>query len=51
MDKWLKRRKLNDDNTDNDNVSNQINESKPGTSKDTSCSKNTLFIGYTMMIF
>lgn len=37
MDKWLKRRKLNDDN--NDNVSDQANEPTPGTSKDISCSK------------
>ena len=37
MDKWLKRRKLNDDN--NDNVSDQANEPTPDTSKDISCSK------------
>ncbi|GFW97624.1 protein FAM200B [Trichonephila clavipes] len=39
MDKWLKRRKFNDDNSDNDNVRDQVNESTPGTSKNTSCSK------------
>ena len=39
MDKWLKRRKLNNDNSDNDNVSYQVNEPTPCTSKDTSCSK------------
>ena len=39
MDKWLKRRNLNDDNSNNDNISNQVNEHTPGTSKDTSCSK------------
>jgi len=33
MDKCLKRRKLNDDNRDNDNVSDKINEPKPGTNK------------------
>ena len=38
MDKWLKRKKLNDDNSDNDSVSDQVNEPTPGTSKDTSCS-------------
>ena len=35
MDKWLKRRKLKDDNSDNDNVSYQVNEPTPCTS----CSK------------
>ncbi|GFX11222.1 BED-type domain-containing protein [Trichonephila clavipes] len=39
MDKWLKRRKFNDDNSDNDNVRDQVNEPTPGTSKNTSCSK------------
>ncbi|GFU63900.1 BED-type domain-containing protein [Trichonephila clavipes] len=39
MDKWLKRRKFNDDNSDKDNVRNQVNEPTPGTSKNTSCSK------------
>ena len=39
MDKWLKRRKLKDDNSDNYNVSDQVNEPTPGTSKDTSCSE------------
>ncbi|GFX90684.1 SCAN domain-containing protein 3 [Trichonephila clavipes] len=38
MDKWLKRRKFND-NSDNDNVRDQVNEPTPGTSKNTSCSK------------
>ncbi|GFY25786.1 hypothetical protein TNCV_1915361 [Trichonephila clavipes] len=28
MDKWLKRRKFNDDNSDNDNVRDQVNEHK-----------------------
>ncbi|GFU74458.1 SCAN domain-containing protein 3, partial [Trichonephila clavipes] len=37
MDKWLKRRKFND-NSDNDNVRDQVNEPTPGTSKNT-CSK------------
>ncbi|GFT07556.1 SCAN domain-containing protein 3 [Trichonephila clavipes] len=32
MDKWLKRRKFNDDNSDNDNVRDQVNEPTPGTS-------------------
>ncbi|GFU40227.1 SCAN domain-containing protein 3 [Trichonephila clavipes] len=39
MDKWLKRRKFNDDNSDNDNIRDQVNEPTPGTSKNTSCSK------------
>ncbi|GFV93372.1 SCAN domain-containing protein 3 [Trichonephila clavipes] len=39
MDKWLKRRKFNDDNSDNDNVRDQVNEPTPGTSKNTFCSK------------
>ncbi|GFU68314.1 BED-type domain-containing protein [Trichonephila clavipes] len=39
MDKWLKRRKFNDDNSDNDNVRDQVNEPTSGTSKNTSCSK------------
>ncbi|GFX15365.1 SCAN domain-containing protein 3 [Trichonephila clavipes] len=39
MDKWLKRRKFNDDNSDNDNVTDQVNEPTPATSKNTSCSK------------
>ncbi|GFS80517.1 BED-type domain-containing protein [Trichonephila clavipes] len=39
MDKWLKRRKSNDDNIDNDNVRDQVNDPTPGTSKNTSCSK------------
>ena len=39
MDKWLKRKKLNDDNSDNDSVSHQANEPTPDTNKDTSCSK------------
>ncbi|GFU53672.1 SCAN domain-containing protein 3 [Trichonephila clavipes] len=39
MDKWLKRRKFNDDNSDNDNVRDQVNDPTPGTSKNTSCSK------------
>ncbi|GFS97486.1 SCAN domain-containing protein 3 [Trichonephila clavipes] len=38
MDKWLKR-KFNDDNSDNDNVRDQVNGPTPGTSKNTSCSK------------
>ncbi|GFV31025.1 DUF4371 domain-containing protein [Trichonephila clavipes] len=29
MDKWLKRRKFNDDNSDNDNVRDQVNEPTP----------------------
>ncbi|GFW97098.1 hypothetical protein TNCV_2697201 [Trichonephila clavipes] len=29
MDKWLKRRKFNDDNSDNDNVRDQVNEQTP----------------------
>ncbi|GFW99305.1 integrase catalytic domain-containing protein [Trichonephila clavipes] len=33
-DKWLKRRKFNDDNSDNDNVRDQVNEPTPGTIKD-----------------
>ncbi|GFW88198.1 mitotic-spindle organizing protein 2A [Trichonephila clavipes] len=37
MDKWLKRRKFNDDNSDNDNVRDQVNEPTPGTSKNISC--------------
>ena len=39
MDKWLKRRKLDENNSDNYNVSDQVSEPTPGTSKDTSCSK------------
>ncbi|GFV76869.1 BED-type domain-containing protein [Trichonephila clavipes] len=42
MDKWLKRRKSNDNNSDNDNVRDQVNEPTPGTSKNTSCSKKSV---------
>ena len=54
MDKWLKRRKLNDDNSNNDNVSDQINDPRLVQVKILRAPKNTLFIGYTictMMIF
>ena len=39
MDKWLKRRKLNDDNSDNCNISDQVNKPTLSTSKDASCFK------------
>ena len=51
MDKWLKRRKLNDDNSDNYNVSDQVNEPRPVQVKIILAPKNALFIGNTTMIF
>lgn len=39
MDKWLKKRRLSDDN--NGSVSDQANESEPGPSKDISCPQKT----------
>ncbi|GFS88632.1 uncharacterized protein TNCV_1462321 [Trichonephila clavipes] len=45
MDKWLKRRKFNDDNSDNDNVRDQVNEPTPAQVKILLAQKNTLSIG------
>ena len=39
MDKWIKRKKPNDDNIDNDNVSDQVYEPTPSTIKNTDCIK------------
>ena len=39
MDKWLKKRKLNDDNIDDDSVIYHVNEPTPSTSKDSSYRK------------
>ncbi|XP_075213885.1 SCAN domain-containing protein 3-like [Lycorma delicatula] len=39
MDKWIKRKKCNDENRDNDDVHDQVNEPTPETSKYTPFSK------------